>query len=180
MKDDLKGKSSDQVKQMLMETTVPVINSGQDFESPGYEVGPSEELEEQAEQEQLENTRAYLERRFEEAGGEETYKSNLQSSMLEDFTDLRDKYSGVSNLVDQFAFEFSRGRVKISQEDMADSDAPHESAFLKFIERPSVKKSMTIDDLKEVIGAAAHGVPLRSKAKEYVIPQAMHPRKRWK
>ncbi|MGA2465509.1 MAG: hypothetical protein ABSH06_14275 [Thermodesulfobacteriota bacterium] len=46
MKDNLAGKTSDEVKAMLMNTPGSSDSDEQDFESPGYEVGPSEDVEE--------------------------------------------------------------------------------------------------------------------------------------
>ena len=206
-KDELVGKSSLEVKAMLMNTPGSNDSDEQDFESSAYEhkddSGESEperkaespeayskrlwqeNQEEEAQRrreeavEQQQASLEYLEKRVQTTGGEEQFAQGFQQAQMSDYTSLRDKYFDAGPLVDIFATEYAQGKIKISPEIMEISNAPQEDSFLEWIVKPSVQKKYGVStrDIGNIIRAKAEGPALRSRSKELMFPHMMHPKK---
>jgi hypothetical protein len=205
MTDNINEMSSDQLAQLIKIAPIPQVEETepQEFDSPGSyqadeeeEMQPEEQLSSQeiseaisefktnheedgetqelAEEKQRESIQ-YLEGRIKGAGGEEQFMNDFQSALASDYRSLRDRYSVVGDLVDRFADHLIRGKIKIKDEDMKNSDNPHEHTFLTWIGKPAQMRDLSVEEIEEVITIGAQGSPLRSKVKEFARPSEMHP-----
>lgn len=185
MKDDLKGKSSGELKQMLLNTSgesgdseTKEVTEPQDFELSSVDEEQTDRESQEATEESRQRTLAYVEQI---SGGDlEGFGKKMDTAMEADFLDLRDKYEPVKDLVDKFGREFARGKIKVDLKDFEDSDNIDEQIFLRWISKPKVMRELDVSQIKTIIEIGANGPPLRSRSKEVFAPTMMHPRRKFK
>jgi hypothetical protein len=158
---DFKGKTSDEMKQELLNVS---IDDSNDHEDVGYSAS-------EPKQEEVRPIES-----FKRGNGNGNTPGNGQGEvnirMYRDVEELKDKYG--SGPVDRLAKDFLLGKIEMPEGLEEDERPPHEALLIKnYVD--NLGKKIRSDDIKEFVNNANEGPRLKSRSQEHLAPETIRP-----